>query len=195
MDTCHLFFIIFGVVLIALHTHFSFYYNNDCVWHCFVHHYTIPSALKWSTCSYGRSDPTKFLLHSWDLQRNFSVSSRQAATGRKIAVVNTAALYFKWIWWSQNLRTWKACAYCVVGLQDLNSSSEGNTVQSNIWDRTDSIITEVTVLGPHSIHTVSFYIHWIRSKRPQIRQRDNNQGLHFYSQGTAWQTCILEVPK
>lgn len=109
---------------------------------------------------------------------------------------STLQLYiFKWIWWSQNLRTWKACAYCVVGLQDLNSSSEGNTVQSNIWDRTDSIITEVTVLGPHSIHTVSFYIHWIRSKRTQIRQRGNNQGLHFYSQGTAWQTCILEVPK
>lgn len=82
------------------------------------------------------------------------------------------ALYFKWIWWSQNLRTWKACAYYVVGLQDLNSSSEGTTIQSDIWDRTDSIITEVTVLGPHSVHTVSFYIHWIRSKRPQIRQRE-----------------------
>jgi len=64
MDMCHLlgFSIMFGVVLIALHIYFSFYCNNDCVWHCFVHHYTIPSALKWSTCSYGRSDPTKFLL-------------------------------------------------------------------------------------------------------------------------------------
>lgn len=129
MDMCHLlgFFLILGVVLIAQHTYFSFYYNNDCVWHCFVHHNTIPSALKWSTCSYGRSGPTKFLLHFSDLQENFSVSSWHAATGRKVAVVNTTALYFKWTWWSQNLRTWKVCAYYMVGLQDLNSSSEGTT--------------------------------------------------------------------
>lgn len=153
MDMCHLlgFFIIFRVVLIALHTYFSCYYNNDCVWHCFVHHYTIPSGLKWSTCSYGRSDPTKFLLqHFWDLQGNFSVSSRQAATGRKVAVVNTAALYFKWIWWSQNLRTWKACANYVVGLQDLNSSSEG--LQYNQTFGTEQI--PLLLRSPYSVPTL-----------------------------------------
>lgn len=127
MDVCHLLslIIIFGVVLIALHIYFSFYYKNACMWHSFVHRYTTPTGFKWSTCSYGRSDPTKFLLHFWDLQENFSVSSKQAATGKKAAVLNTAALYFKWICWSQNLRTWKACAYYVVGLQDLKSSSKG----------------------------------------------------------------------
>lgn len=197
MDICHLlsFFIIFRVVVIALHTYFSCYYNNDCVWHCFVHHYTIPSGLKWSTCSNGRSDPTKFLLqHFWDLQGNFFVSSRQAATGRKVAVVNTAALYFKWMWWSQNLRTWKACTNYVVGLQDLNSSSEG--LQYNQTFGTEQI--PLLLRSPYSVPTLySVFLHTLNlvKKTTDQAKRENNQDLHFYSQGTGWQTCILEGPK
>lgn len=121
-------------------------------------------------------NPTKFLKHSWDLKENLSVNTKQATTGRKIAVASTADLYFKWVWWSQNLRTWGVCTYYVVQLQHLNSVSEGTTIQKHLGKN-----VFLYSWGYCTGYPVSFYIHWIWSKRPQIRQKDITGSVFLFT--------------
>lgn len=136
------FFIIFEVFLI---TYKFFLLLLQCL--CvapFVCHHTLLSALNWNTCIYGKFDPFHYTSETC---KRILLSALMCY--RNKICCGQHCIYFKIIWWFQNLRIQKACAYTVVG----KSSSEGTAIHSNIWDRTDSITSKVTVLGAHSIPT------------------------------------------
>lgn len=104
-----------------------------------VYHPTLLSTLNWNICIYGKFDP--FYYISETCERIFL--SAPICHRNKICC-GQHCIYFKMIWWSQNLSTQKVCGYTVVG----NSSSEGIAIHSNIWDRTDSITSKLTDLVP-----------------------------------------------